>query len=66
MMRIFPRRENWENANQSGGGVGHFQIKSSLTNFQKLTHQITLLAHFTHFEQPFSLQKKQQQPISPH
>ena len=28
----------------------------SLTNFLTLTHQISLLADFTHFEQPFSLQ----------
>ena len=41
----------------NGGRVVHFQVKSPLTNFQKLTHQITLLADFTHFEQPFSLQK---------
>ena len=53
------------NANLNGGGVGHFQVESPLTNFQKLTHQITLLADFTHFEQPFSLQN-QKQPISPH
>ena len=31
-------------ANQNGGGVGHFQVKSLLTNLQNLTHQITLLA----------------------
>ena len=56
---------NWENANHKGGGVGHFHAKSPLTNFQKLTHQITLLADFTHFEQPFYY-KKTQQLISPH
>ena len=32
-----------------------FSRKSPLTNFHKLTPQITLLADFTHFEQPFSL-----------
>ena len=33
-----------------------------LTNFLTLTHQISLLADFTHFEQPF-LNKTQKQPI---
>ena len=41
----------------NGDGVGHFQVKCPLTYFQKLTHQITLLEDFTHFELPFSLQK---------
>ena len=50
---------------QNGGGVGHIQVKSPLTNFQKLTPQITLLADFTHFERPFSLQN-QNKTISPH
>ena len=43
------------NTYQNGDGVSHFQVKVP-SNFQKLTHQITLLADFTHFEQPFSLQ----------
>ena len=50
---------------QNGGEVGHFQAKSPLTNFQKRTLQITLLADLKHFEQPFSLQN-QKPPISPH
>ena len=39
--------------------------KSLLTNFQKLTHRITLLADLTHFEQLFHYKTKKQ-PISPH
>ena len=39
--------------------------KSPLTNFQKLIHQITFLADFTHFEQPFHY-KTEKQPISSH
>ena len=35
-----------------------FSGKKSLTNFQKLTPQVTLLADFIHFEQPFSLKTK--------
>ena len=42
--------------------VDHFQAKSPLTNFQTLTHQISIFADFTHFEQPFLL-KTQKQPI---
>ena len=37
---------------QNGKGIGHFQPKSPLTNFQILTHQIIWL---THFKQTFSL-----------
>ena len=32
-----------------------FSGKKYLTNFLTLTHQISLLADFTHFEHPFSL-----------
>ena len=35
-----------------------FSGKSPLTNFQQLIPQITLLADFTHFERPFSLQNQ--------
>ena len=50
---------------QNGDGIGHFQAKSRLTNFQKLIHQISLLADFTHFEQPFHY-KTQKLPIIRH
>ena len=42
-----------------------FSGKSLLTNFQTLIHQISLLADFTHFEQPFHC-KTQKQPILRH
>ena len=42
-MRIFLRRENRKGFNQNGGGVGCFEFKSPPTNFQTLTHQISLL-----------------------
>ena len=39
--------------------------ESPLTNLQALTHQISLLADFAHFEQPFHY-KTQKQPIVRH
>ena len=39
--------------------------QSPLTNFQTLTYQISLLADFTHLEQPFDYQN-QKQPILRH
>ena len=45
--------------------VDHSQAKCPLTTFRTLTHKISLLADFTHFEQPFHY-KTQKQPISPY
>ena len=49
----------------NGDGVGHFQAKSPLTNFQTLTHQISLLADFAHFEQPYSPQNSKTTYFAP-
>ena len=51
------------NAN-NGGGVSHFHAKSPLTNFQTLTHQISLLAGLHTLSNLFT--KKPKKPILEH
>ena len=52
-------------SNQKWQWSRSFSSKKSLTNFQTLTHHISLLGDFTHFEQPFHY-KTQKQPILRH